>query len=84
MNNLNPNHTRCDVLIMGASMAGACLARHLKLAHPDFDIVSIDRKKEFDYGIGESMLEIFWDYATKDLKLGPYLDCNHLSNLSTV
>lgn len=38
----------------------------------------IDRKAEFDYGIGESMLEIFWDYAARDLKLGRYLDCNHL------
>jgi FADH2 O2-dependent halogenase len=68
----------CDVLIIGSSMAGACLARHLKLAHPEMEIVAIERKKQFDYGIGESMLEIFWDYAAKDLKLGPYLDSNHL------
>ncbi len=70
--------TSCDVLILGASMAGSCLARHLKLKHPQLNVTVIDKKKEFDYGIGESMLEIFWDYAAKDLLLGPYLDNNHL------
>ncbi len=69
----------CDVLIIGASMAGSCLARQLKLKHPELAITVIDKKREFDYGIGESMLEVFWDYAAKDLKLGPYLDSNHLS-----
>lgn len=71
-------HIDCDLLIIGASMAGSCLARHAKLKHPDQRIVVIDRKSDFDYGIGESMLEIFWDYAARDLKLGRYLDCNHL------
>lgn len=70
--------TSCDVLILGASMAGSCLARHLKLKHPQLKVTVIDKKKEFDYGIGESMLEIFWDYAAKDLLLGPYLDSNHI------
>ncbi len=67
-----------DVLIIGASMAGACLARQLKIAHPHLAILNVDRKTSFDYGAGESMLEIFWDYAAKDLDLGPYLDSCHL------
>jgi|GEM_PF-1935474 len=69
----------CDVLIIGASMAGGCLARQLRLRHPDLAITVIDKKREFDYGVGESMLEVFWDYAAKDLQLGPYLDSNHIS-----
>lgn len=75
---MDQRNIECDVLIIGASMAGGCLARQIKLKHPDMDVVVIDRKKDFDYGIGESMLEIFWDYAARDLKLGHYLDCNHL------
>lgn len=68
----------CDTLIIGSSMAGACLARQLKLQHPDMDIVVLDRKKEFDYWVGESTLESFWDYAVRYLDLGYYLDTNHL------
>jgi flavin-dependent dehydrogenase len=66
-----------DVLIIGASMAGSCLARQLKLAHPQLSITVLEKKREFDHGIGESMLEIFWDYAAKDLQLAHYLDANH-------
>lgn len=69
----------CDVLIIGASMAGSCLARQLKLKHPELVITVIDKRREFDYAVGESMLEIFWDYAATDLKLGPYLDSNYIS-----
>lgn len=75
---MNQSHIDCDVLIIGASMAGGCLARQIKIKHPDMNIVVIDRKGDFDYAIGESMLEIFWDYASRDLKMGHYLDCNHL------
>lgn len=71
--------TQCDVLIIGASMAGSTLARQLKLRHPDMAITVIEKKREFDYGIGESMLEVFWDYASKDLRLGPYLDSNFVN-----
>jgi tetracycline 7-halogenase / FADH2 O2-dependent halogenase len=77
--NTNMAETSCDVLIIGASMAGSCLARQLKLKHPELAITVIDKKKAFDYGIGESMLEVFWEYASKDLMLGPYLDSNFLA-----
>lgn len=72
------NNDNCDVLIIGASMAGSCLARQLKIKHPELAITVVDRKSGFDYWVGESMLEIFWDYATTDLQLGPYLDANFL------
>lgn len=68
----------CDTLIIGSSMAGACLARQLKLKHPDMDIIVLERKRKFDYWVGESTLESFWDYAVKHLDLGYYLDTNHI------
>lgn len=70
--------TLCDVLIIGSSMAGACLARQLKIKHPQLNIVVLEKKKQFDHWVGESTLESFWDYAVKDLHLGFYLDTNHL------
>lgn len=70
--------TKCDVLIIGASMAGSCLARQLKLKHPEMSIVMVDRKKQFDHWVGESTLESFWDYAVRHLDLGHYLDTNYL------
>lgn len=66
-----------DVLIVGASMAGSCLARQLKLAHPELKVTVLEKKRAFGHGIGESMLEIFWDYASKDLQLAHYLDSQH-------
>ncbi|MET1257094.1 NAD(P)/FAD-dependent oxidoreductase [Aliikangiella maris] len=67
-----------DVAIIGASMAGSCLARQLKLKHPEYKIALIERKTKFDSWVGESTLETFWDYASNDLQLAYYLDCNHL------
>ncbi|MBL4795230.1 MAG: tryptophan 7-halogenase [Pseudomonadales bacterium] len=69
---------RCTTFIIGASMAGSCLARQLKLKHPEMDIVLVDRKEEFDHWVGESTLEAFWDYAVRHLDLNRYLDTNHL------
>ncbi len=69
---------RCDTLIIGSSMAGACLARQLKLKHPDMDIVVLDKKTEFRHWVGESTLESFWDYAARHLNLGHYLDTKHV------
>ena len=67
-----------DVLIMGAGMAGACLARQLRLQYPELSIGIVEKKTEFDYWVGESTVE-YWDaYACNELKLGPYLEKNHL------
>ncbi len=33
----------CDVLIIGAGMAGACLARQLSLELPDLDVVMVEQ-----------------------------------------
>jgi choline dehydrogenase-like flavoprotein len=39
----NPER-QCDVLIIGSSMAGGCLARQLKIKHPDLDIVVLENR----------------------------------------
>ncbi len=78
MTSMTSSSKECDVLILGAGMAGGCLARQLKLAHPDLRIIVVDRKAEFDYWIGESTVEAWEDYATRFLKLGPYLNCHHI------
>jgi flavin-dependent dehydrogenase len=67
----------CDVLIIGAGMAGGCLARQLRMYQPELSIINIEKKDEFDYHIGESTVEVWVDYAYRVLHLGPYLMKNH-------
>jgi flavin-dependent dehydrogenase len=68
----------CDVLIIGAGMAGSCLARQLKLRIPELDIVVVDRKTTFDYWVGESTVEVWEDYMIRILDLGRYLERHQL------
>lgn len=68
----------CDVLIIGAGMAGGCLARQLRMYQPELKIINIEKKDEFDYHIGESTVEVWVDYAYRVLNLGPYLMKNHI------
>lgn len=73
-----PIAKQCDVLIIGAGMAGSCLARQLKLRIPDLDITVVDRKSTFDYWVGESTVEVWEDYLTRTLDLGAYLERHHV------
>ncbi|MEU0203849.1 MULTISPECIES: FAD-dependent monooxygenase [unclassified Streptomyces] len=70
----------CDVLIIGAGLAGGTLARHLRLAHPDLDIVVVDRATEFTSGVDEPTSEEFADYANRVLRIGPYLRKHHVTS----
>lgn len=72
------NDNECDVLIIGAGLAGGCLARQLGLQMPDLRVVVIDKKADFDYSVGESTVEVWMDYATRVLKLGGYLLKHHI------
>jgi flavin-dependent dehydrogenase len=67
-----------DVLILGAGMAGACLARQIRLEKPELSVALLEKKTDFDFGIGESTVEVFDDYAVRNLKLGPYLARHHI------
>jgi flavin-dependent dehydrogenase len=68
----------CDVLIIGAGMAGGLLARQLTIEQPDLKLTLVDKKTDFDWHIGESTVEVFDDYAVRNCKLGPYLAANHI------
>lgn len=68
----------CDLLIIGAGMAGGLLARQLSIEQPGLKIILIDKKTDFDWHIGESTVEVFDDYAVRNCKLGPYLAANHI------
>lgn len=69
---------RCDVLILGAGMAGACLARQLRLQEPDLSVVLVERKTSFDWWVGESTVEAWEDYMSRVLRLGPMLEANFI------
>lgn len=71
-------NTDCDVLIIGAGMAGGLLARQLSVEQPQLRITLLDSKTSFDWHIGESTVEVFDDYATRNCKLGPYMSANHI------
>jgi len=64
----------CDVLIIGAGLAGSALARHLLLELPDLKIIVVEKKQVFDYSLGESTVEAFDIYMHKALRLAPYLE----------
>lgn len=66
----------CDVLIIGAGMAGSCLARQIRLQQPDLRVVNIDRRTEFSYWIGESTVEAWEDYVGRALGLDDFLQEN--------
>lgn len=68
----------CDVLIIGAGMAGGLLARQLSLEQPDLCVTVVDQKTEFDAWVGESTVEVFDDYAMRICQLGPYLAAHHI------
>ena len=69
----------CDVLIIGAGMAGGLLGRQLSIEQPDLDVIVVDQKTDFDWWVGESTVEVFDDYAVRVCKLGPYLESKHIT-----
>lgn len=59
---------------MGSGIAGAFLARQLKLEHPDLAIVVLERAETIDdYKVGESTVEVAAHYMIARLGLGTYL-----------
>ena len=63
-----------DVIIMGGGIAGAFLARHLKLARPELGILVLEAQEKIDdYKVGESTVEVAAHYMLTRLNLGTYL-----------
>ena len=63
-----------DVVIMGSGIAGAFLARQLKLTKPELSILVIEAQTKIDdYKVGESTVEVAAHYMIRRLNLGTYL-----------
>jgi len=67
-----------DVAIVGGGLAGAALARQLRLRLPSLSIGLFERDDDGGFKVGESTVEIASSYLTRRLGLGTYLYENHL------
>lgn len=63
-----------DVVIAGGGIAGAFLARQLRLQRPELAILLLEAASKIDnFKVGESTVEVAAHYMVKRLKLGTYL-----------
>lgn len=63
-----------DVVVLGGGIAGAFLARHLKLEHPSLSVLVLEAKEAIDdLKVGESTVEVAADYMIRRLQLSTYL-----------
>src|SRR4030095_5705344 len=63
-----------DVVILGGGIAGAFLARQLKLARPSLEVIVLESAEAMtDYKVGESTVEVAANYMVRRLGLGTYL-----------
>lgn len=71
-----------DVIICGGGLAGLTLARQLKLALPDLDVLLLEKVPsplpDACVKVGESTVEIAAAYLTHELRLGEYLNRRQL------
>src|SRR5262245_26137056 len=59
---------------MGGGIAGAFLARQLKLTRPELSILVIEAQRKIDnFKVGESTVEVAANYMIRRLNLGTYL-----------
>ncbi|WP_394822537.1 NAD(P)/FAD-dependent oxidoreductase [Pendulispora albinea] len=66
--------TSYDVVVVGGGIAGAFLARQLKLERPSTSILVLERAAEIDnLKVGESTVEVAAHYMITRLNLGTYL-----------
>lgn len=66
--------TSFDVVVLGGGIAGAFLARHLKLARPELSVLVLEAKETIDdYKVGESTVEVAANYMIRRLQLSTYL-----------
>jgi len=74
-----------DVVICGGGLAGATLARQLKLNLPDISVIVLDRLArplpEATFKVGESTVEVGAFYLAETLQLRDYLEQYHCHKL---
>ena len=77
------NTRSCDVVILGAGLAGLTLARQLRQDSPDLDIAIIERNRfpvpRTTNKVGESTVEIGAHYLSETLNLQEHFERHHLS-----
>ena len=78
-------NTDYDAVIVGGGLAGATLARQLKLEKPSLRVMVVEKRKhpvrEAAFKVGESSVEIGAHYFQKILGLEPHLRSAHLEKL---
>jgi len=78
-------NTDYDAVIVGGGLAGATLARQLKLEKPSLRVMVVERRKhpvrEAAFKVGESSVEIGAHYFQKILGLEPHLRSAQLEKL---
>lgn len=67
-----------DVAIVGGGLAGAALARQLRLRNADLTIAVFERRPDGGFKVGESTVEIAANYFARNLQLNRYLTEHHL------
>ncbi|HBL28526.1 MAG TPA: hypothetical protein DD490_16960 [Acidobacteria bacterium] len=70
----------CDVLILGAGLAGLCLARQLLLAEPGLRILLLERRHQVprrEQKVGEATVQVSGYYFSRVLELEEHLLRHH-------
>jgi len=78
MNIFTPQKQVYDVIIIGAGWAGLTLARQLKNANPQINILQLEASTQFKAKVGEATVEMTGHYFMHRLGLANYLYRNHL------
>src|SRR5690349_13369193 len=74
------NSAEVDVLIIGAGLAGLCLARHLLLEEPDLRILMLDRQSEIPptrQKVGEATVQVSGYFYSRVLEMEEHLLREH-------
>ena len=67
-----------DAVFLGGGLSSSLMARHLKLQHPDFKILILEKNTTTHYNPGESTVGVAGLFLIRDLGLSTYCYLNHL------
>ena len=76
--NESKNSERYDAIFLGGGLSSSLMARYLKLQHPDFKILILEKNTTTHYNPGESTVGVASLFLIRDLGLSTYCYLNHL------